>query len=210
MYCNKYAMVGRTYKTDGFGFVFPKGSPLVPDVSRAILNVTESAKMNEIERELYRNGSCSDQRDTTITSDSLTFNSFWGLFLITGVATLCALVLHLGSFLYEHRNILRTCDSENSVRQKFALLAKLYDQADPSLHGPKKTGTGDEQVISDVVPSLHNSELQSPSSISNYEHGYFGPEDDTGTPPEEPGTPGREVASRNPDPPSFAEMLNER
>ncbi|KAL7166287.1 hypothetical protein ACSBR2_037043 [Camellia fascicularis] len=40
-YCSKYTMVGPTYKTDGFGFVFPIGSPLLHDVSRAILNVTE-------------------------------------------------------------------------------------------------------------------------------------------------------------------------
>lgn len=36
-YCWKYIMVGSTYKTAGFGFAFPKGSPLVPDVSRAAL-----------------------------------------------------------------------------------------------------------------------------------------------------------------------------
>nr|XP_029118701.1 glutamate receptor 2.7 [Elaeis guineensis] len=211
MYCNKYAMVGRTYKTDGFGFVFPKGSPLVADVSRAILDVTENGNMTDIEKILYGDGNCLNQSDTTITSNGLTLNSFWGLFLVTGAATLCALVLHLGGFLYEHRKILRTCDSENSLRQKLALLAKLYDQADPSLHGPKKTGARDEQVINDIVASLHNnSVLRSPSSISNYGHGNFGPEDDMGTPPEEPGTPGREVASHNPDPPSFAEMLNER
>ncbi|KAL0330148.1 UNVERIFIED_CONTAM: Glutamate receptor 2.2 [Sesamum radiatum] len=32
-YCSEYTMVGPMYKTAGFGFVFPKGSPLVPDVS---------------------------------------------------------------------------------------------------------------------------------------------------------------------------------
>ena len=184
---------------------------MVPDVSRAILDVTENGNMTDIEKMLYGDGNCLDQSDTTITSNGLTFNSFWGLFVISGAATLCAVVLHLGGFLYEHRKILRTSDSENSVCQKLALLAKLYDQADPSLHGPKKTGAGDEQVINDIVPSLHdNSRLRSPSSICNYGRGDFGPEDDTGTPPEERGTPGREVACHNPDPPSFAEMLNER
>lgn len=185
---------------------------MVRDVSMAILNVTESKDMTEIEKILYKDGrSCPDQSDTTTTSNGLQFNSFWGLFVITGTATLCAMVLHLCGFLYEHRKILRTCDSENSLRQKLALLAKLYDQAHPSQHGPKERGAADEQVLSDIVPSLYNnSELQSPSSISNHGHGNFGLEDDTGTPPEEPGTPGREVASHNPDPPSFAEMLNER
>ncbi|CAM8878611.1 unnamed protein product [Rhodiola kirilowii] len=46
-----YAMVGPTYKTNGFGYVFPKGSPLAPDVLRAILNVTQWEKMASIERQ---------------------------------------------------------------------------------------------------------------------------------------------------------------
>ncbi|OAY36246.1 hypothetical protein MANES_11G006700v8 [Manihot esculenta] len=37
------------FKTRGFGFAFPLGSPLVPDVSRAILKVTESDVMGRIE-----------------------------------------------------------------------------------------------------------------------------------------------------------------
>ncbi|CAK7354088.1 unnamed protein product [Dovyalis caffra] len=48
-YCSKYTIIGPTFKTDGFGFAFPKGSPLVPDVSRAVLNMTEGDKMKEIE-----------------------------------------------------------------------------------------------------------------------------------------------------------------
>ncbi|KAF6149060.1 hypothetical protein GIB67_018638 [Kingdonia uniflora] len=41
IYCAKYTKVGPTYKTDGFGFVFPRGSPLVPNILRAILYVTQ-------------------------------------------------------------------------------------------------------------------------------------------------------------------------
>ncbi|KAF9612895.1 hypothetical protein IFM89_004311 [Coptis chinensis] len=40
-YCSKYTMVGPTHRTDGFGFVFPIGSPLVSDISKAVLKVTE-------------------------------------------------------------------------------------------------------------------------------------------------------------------------
>ncbi|KAJ0031596.1 hypothetical protein Pint_12580 [Pistacia integerrima] len=35
-HCSKYTMVEPTFKTAGFGFAFPLGSPLVPDVSKAI------------------------------------------------------------------------------------------------------------------------------------------------------------------------------
>ena len=72
-YCSKYTAVQPTYKFDGFGFVslshvlvhkfqtvlgflfcnfqvFPKRSPLVPDVSIQVLNVTEGAKMVQFEK----------------------------------------------------------------------------------------------------------------------------------------------------------------
>ncbi|CAH9118678.1 unnamed protein product, partial [Cuscuta europaea] len=54
-YGEKYTIVGPTYKSAGFGFVFPKGSPLVPDVSRAILNVTESDAMMKITSKWFGN-----------------------------------------------------------------------------------------------------------------------------------------------------------
>ncbi|GAU26657.1 hypothetical protein TSUD_314330 [Trifolium subterraneum] len=47
--CSKYVMVEPRFKTGGFGYAFPKGSPLVADISRAILNVTEGGKMRTIE-----------------------------------------------------------------------------------------------------------------------------------------------------------------
>ncbi|PKI33810.1 hypothetical protein CRG98_045794 [Punica granatum] len=53
-YCNKYMMVGPRYKNDGFGFAFPRGSPLVSYFSRAILNVTQDkTKMNKIETMIF-------------------------------------------------------------------------------------------------------------------------------------------------------------
>ncbi|XP_039118465.1 glutamate receptor 2.2-like, partial [Dioscorea cayenensis subsp. rotundata] len=52
-YCTNFTMAGKTYKTDGFGFVFPLGSPISRDVSRAILSVTESDMMVAIERKWF-------------------------------------------------------------------------------------------------------------------------------------------------------------
>uniref|UniRef100_A0A2N9ELZ8 Ionotropic glutamate receptor C-terminal domain-containing protein n=1 Tax=Fagus sylvatica TaxID=28930 RepID=A0A2N9ELZ8_FAGSY len=63
-YCSKYTMVESIYKIDGFGFVFPIGSPLVSDVSRAVLNVTEGEKMKEIENEwLRKKNNCPDSNN---------------------------------------------------------------------------------------------------------------------------------------------------
>lgn len=76
-------------------------SPLVSYVSRAVLNVTQDkATMDPIERNhsLSQTSSCQDSSDqhTKISSDlSLSVYSFGGLFLITGVASLFAILAEL-------------------------------------------------------------------------------------------------------------------
>ncbi|KAF2305812.1 hypothetical protein GH714_008239 [Hevea brasiliensis] len=92
-YCSKYTLVEPTFKTDGFGFAFPKGSPLVPDVSRAILNVTEGDKMKEIEQEWFGKQSNCPDPSSSVSSSSLSLQSFWGLFLIAGAASVSALLI---------------------------------------------------------------------------------------------------------------------
>ena len=52
-YCDGYTMFGPVYKTDGFGFVFPMGSPLTADVSRAVLTLAEGEEMAQIEKKWF-------------------------------------------------------------------------------------------------------------------------------------------------------------
>ncbi|KAK4784291.1 hypothetical protein SAY86_018659 [Trapa natans] len=106
-YCSQYTMVGPTYKTDGLGFVFPMRSPLVSYISRAVLNLTEDkAAMDPIERKysLSQTPSCQDQR--TPTSDlSLSVKSFGGLFIITGFASLSAIMAELLLCKWHHLHL---------------------------------------------------------------------------------------------------------
>ncbi|XP_060217893.1 glutamate receptor 2.8-like [Lycium barbarum] len=125
-YCRKYIMIGPTYKAAGFGFAFPKGSPLVPDVSRAILEMMEGEFMNNIIQKWFGNETdCPQQDGMAITSDSLTLDSFKGLFLIAGVSAGSALLLFFLIFLYQNREILNTDDS---IRQKLSAIAKVFDE----------------------------------------------------------------------------------
>ncbi|CAA2974319.1 Glutamate receptor [Olea europaea subsp. europaea] len=105
--CSKYTLVEPTSKADGFGFVFPRGSPLVSDVSRAILEVTEGEKMRQIEKKWFGEGSCADTSSSTSNySKNLGLGSFWGLFLVVGIASMLALIVSLGLFLFEKRRAL--------------------------------------------------------------------------------------------------------
>ncbi|KAG0472006.1 hypothetical protein HPP92_016552 [Vanilla planifolia] len=102
-HCGKYTMVGPIYKTAGFGFAFSKGSPLVREVSKGILKLQESNEMLKIDEKLYGSKMCHASEEDITSPIRLTFHSFWGLFLSTGVASIAALALHLVSFLFKHR-----------------------------------------------------------------------------------------------------------
>ncbi|KAJ0985046.1 hypothetical protein J5N97_003402 [Dioscorea zingiberensis] len=201
-HCGKYTMVGPTYKTDGFGFAFPIGSPMVPDVSRAILNISESGKMDNITY-LDVDEDCFVQKDGSYSS-RITFRSFWGLFLITGVTSILAFLIHLAMFLHQHWGTVIYSDSGLSCRQMLVLLKKIYDRPDLSSDAFKEK---EEQEMGVV-----EMQMQSPMSISQLgNEDVFGHEDyDIETPLEDEGTPGREICGQTPDPPSFADMLNQR
>ncbi|XP_030458971.2 glutamate receptor 2.1-like [Syzygium oleosum] len=104
-YCNKYRMVGPTYKADGLAFAFPLGSPLVSYISRAILKVTQDkAKMDAIEGRYLRGQSWCQEQDATIFSDhlSLSVYSFGGLFIITGVISVSSVLIYVVLFFQSH------------------------------------------------------------------------------------------------------------
>ncbi|XP_062019367.1 glutamate receptor 2.1-like isoform X2 [Rosa rugosa] len=93
-FCSKYTMVGPIFKTDGFAFVFRKGSPLAPDISRAILNVTEGDEMKEIEKKWFsKQTECSTTKPMVSESKKLGLDTFWGLFSVVGAASLFALLI---------------------------------------------------------------------------------------------------------------------
>ncbi|KAL5989535.1 hypothetical protein ACLOJK_010427 [Asimina triloba] len=64
-YCKGFTIAGPSYKLGGFGFVFPKGSPLVSDISEAILQVIQSGEMQELEKGLLSFSKCSDTASVT-------------------------------------------------------------------------------------------------------------------------------------------------
>nr|CAD1827875.1 unnamed protein product [Ananas comosus var. bracteatus] len=128
-YCTNYMMAGSTvYKTDGFGFVFPRGSPLVPDISRAILNVTEGSEMTEIEQKWFGDPTTCPSSSNSFSSSSLDFRSFGGLFLITGTVSTLMFLLFLATFVYNEWDQLKASAYENSFWNKLLAWFKHFDR----------------------------------------------------------------------------------
>ncbi|XP_076955163.1 glutamate receptor 2.8-like [Bidens hawaiensis] len=124
--CNKYIMVGPTYKTAGFGFAFQKGTPLLPLVSKALLQVMERDLSNITKRWLEQKGDCSEQDvGSTSKSGRLSLESFLGLFYIAGASSTSALIIYLFIFLYENKDMLL---SDVPIRQKLSAIATTFQQ----------------------------------------------------------------------------------
>ncbi|KAA8521444.1 hypothetical protein F0562_012123 [Nyssa sinensis] len=119
----KYTMVEPILKTGGFGFVFPIGSPLVPDISRAILNMIEGDKKDGIEKAWFvEHTNCPDPSNL-VTSNSLSLSSFWGLFLIVRVAASFVVIIFIAILLYEHRGFLVHLDPK-TLWKKLVVMVK--------------------------------------------------------------------------------------
>lgn len=104
-FCSKYGrefqMVGPIDRTSGFGFVLPKGSPLVPDLSEAILSLTEEPERLKIEKTWFMDSSLDYYGSHSKGSSRISFQSFQGLFIIVGCLLGAVLLINFSKFLYD-------------------------------------------------------------------------------------------------------------
>ncbi|KAJ0262926.1 Glutamate receptor 2.4 [Hirschfeldia incana] len=147
-YCKKYRMVEVPFDVDGFGFVFPIASPLVADVSRAILKVAESNKATQLEDAWFKNidETCPDpitnpDPNPTVTFRRLGLDSFRVLFAAAAVVWFIALLRFVVYFFMKNWAILR----ENGTRlQRMKSMWRRFMESD------------DTSYINDVKPTCPN------------------------------------------------------
>ncbi|KAL5540309.1 hypothetical protein UlMin_045054 [Ulmus minor] len=95
-YPRHYSMIKSVSNSNnGFGFAFGKGSHLVVDMSMAIAKLRETGKLANLEK-VWFHGKSSDLISQDTTNDdpnALNFETFRGLFLISGISSMIALFL---------------------------------------------------------------------------------------------------------------------
>ncbi|KAJ4825501.1 hypothetical protein Tsubulata_035022 [Turnera subulata] len=89
----KFRIVGQEFTKSGWGFAFPRDSPLAIDISTAILELSENGDLQRIHDKWFMQSSCSSET-SELESDRLHLKSFWGLFLICGLVCLIALFIY--------------------------------------------------------------------------------------------------------------------
>lgn len=162
-YCPKYTASRTIYRTDGFAFVFPKASPIVGDISRTLIAITEGDKILEIEQQSFGNPTTCLVPESNISSNSLNLGSFIGLFSITGCVTGLCLVIYLIRYIYQNRDSLTGISPSYDCRStwsKFRQLCKHFDQRDLSAY-PFSRRSGE-----DLVKVLHFGDF----SLTNDSH----------------------------------------
>ncbi|KAF9678613.1 hypothetical protein SADUNF_Sadunf07G0052700 [Salix dunnii] len=90
----EFSIVGQEFTKNGWGFAFPRDSPLAVDLSTAILKLSENGDLQRIHDKWLMRSACSSQ-GTKLEVDRLDLKSFWGLYLICGIACLFALFIYV-------------------------------------------------------------------------------------------------------------------
>ncbi|CAN6554447.1 unnamed protein product [Malus baccata var. baccata] len=114
----KFSIRGSEFTKSGWGFAFPRDSPLAIDMSTAILTLSENGDLQRIYNKWLSRKICASET-SDIVSDQLQLQSFWGLFLIAGAVCFIALLIHLFSVLRQFKR--HTPEAE--------------DHSEPSSHG---------------------------------------------------------------------------
>ncbi|CAI9755805.1 unnamed protein product [Fraxinus pennsylvanica] len=98
----KFRIAGQSFTKSGWGFAFPRDSPLAIDLSTAILSLSENGDLQRIHDKWLTKSTCSSD-NTEIESDRLELKSFWGLYLLCGTACIIALVIYFVQIVRKYR-----------------------------------------------------------------------------------------------------------
>ncbi|KAM7256079.1 hypothetical protein ACFE04_011820 [Oxalis oulophora] len=135
-----FSIIGQQFTKSGWGFAFPRDSPLAIDMSTAILALSENGELQRIhEKWLSDKGFCSSESSDSDSEQQLQLKSFWGLFLICGVACLFALVTY---FLIMLRDFIRhkpeEIDSSRPSSSRSRSLHRFLSFADERIDESKR------------------------------------------------------------------------
>ncbi|KAI3465465.1 hypothetical protein Pfo_022128 [Paulownia fortunei] len=137
----KFRIIGQEFTKSGWGFAFPRDSPLAIDLSTAILALSESGDLQRIHDKWLTTSTCSS--DTTeLESDRLHLKSFWGLYLLCGIACFIALLIYFLQIVHKFR---RAAPDEyisngpgSSRSKRFQTLLSLIDEKEDQSRRDRK------------------------------------------------------------------------
>uniref|UniRef100_A0A2P2JPH6 Glutamate receptor n=1 Tax=Rhizophora mucronata TaxID=61149 RepID=A0A2P2JPH6_RHIMU len=98
----RFRTVGQEFTKSGWGFAFQRDSPLAVDLSTAILQLSENGDLQKIHDKWLTHNECS-MGIGQVDESRLSLKSFWGLFLICGIACIIALIIFFCRVIFQYR-----------------------------------------------------------------------------------------------------------
>ncbi|KAK7309419.1 hypothetical protein RJT34_06129 [Clitoria ternatea] len=95
------SVVGQEFTRNGWGFAFPRDSPLAVDLSTAILQMTDNGDLQRIHDKWLLSSACLSQ-GAKLEVERLQLKSFWGLYVICSFACLLALFIYFIQVLRQY------------------------------------------------------------------------------------------------------------
>ncbi|CAK7324778.1 unnamed protein product, partial [Dovyalis caffra] len=107
--------------------------------------------MKQIEDAWFgKKSSCPDS-STSVSSNSISLDSFWGLFLIAGLAAFSALIIFVVMFVYRERRALRPSDSTASIWSRIKNFFTIFNQRDMTARTFRQSELNDRNGISQAT-----------------------------------------------------------
>jgi ionotropic glutamate receptor len=97
--------------------------------------MVQGDKMKGIQDKWFGDQTSYPDSGTSVLSNTLSMKTFWGLFLIAGIAALSALIIFIVMFVHqEGRVVLGPSDSTTSIWSKIRHLFSIFNQRDFTSH----------------------------------------------------------------------------
>ena len=106
---------------------FQKGSPLVSEISRGIAKLREGGKLMMMEKKWFKSHqSTITKYQNSPNSRTLSLDSFWGLFIVTGVSSALALLWFMIYFLHEYLQVINYMYKIMGSGRLVAVMARYF------------------------------------------------------------------------------------
>ncbi|XP_055803219.1 glutamate receptor 3.6-like isoform X4 [Solanum dulcamara] len=135
----QFSILGQEFTKNGWGFAFPRDSPLAVDMSTAILKLSENGELQRIHDKWLSGIACTSQ-NTKLEVDRLQLKSFSGLFFLCGLACFLALLIYFVMLAFQYCQYYPNSEiaSESSRSGRLQTFLSFADEKEESVRSRSK------------------------------------------------------------------------
>ncbi|KAK7856103.1 glutamate receptor 3.6 [Quercus suber] len=162
----EFGIVGQEFTKMGWGFAFPRDSPLAIDMSTTILKLSENEDLQRIHNKWLTRSACNSE-GAKQDVDRHHLKSFWGLFLLCGSVCFLALLLYLIKMVHQY-----TKHSDGSAKKSFLSFVKDKEEDADKMQEECKSGAKRRLSEGVSIGRVHEDETSDGSNNRGVYAGY--------------------------------------